>query len=152
MRMHACAGDAAESRFYFSFHCAMRRGEAAENVNGRDERLYAAGDGDSEGTGATAAAAANECGVCGKAFASLLKLQRHLRVHTGERPFKCGKCGRRFKRNGDLTAHKRTHTGERPYQCATCSKRFTQSSHLKRHEVTHLGLKPHACTHPGCSY
>ncbi|NXS03482.1 ZNF3 protein, partial [Oxylabes madagascariensis] len=33
------------------------------------------------------------CGACGKSFGWVSHLERHRRVHTGEKPFCCGECG-----------------------------------------------------------
>ncbi|XP_011511718.1 zinc finger and BTB domain-containing protein 49 isoform X1 [Homo sapiens] len=67
------------------------------------------------------------CELCGKPFKHPSNLELHKRSHTG-------KC---FGGSGDLRRHVRTHTGEKPYTCEICNKCFTRSAVLRRHKKMH---------------
>ncbi|XP_008278085.1 zinc finger protein 770-like [Stegastes partitus] len=52
----------------------------------------------------------HQCPMCSKCFPSESKLQRHIMVHTGQRPFGCEICGKMFRQKTHLRVHYRTHT------------------------------------------
>ncbi|MGH0173508.1 UNVERIFIED_CONTAM: hypothetical protein FKN15_066115 [Acipenser sinensis] len=86
------------------------------------------------------------CSDCGKSFRVKHSLLTHQQIHTGEKPYRCSDCGKGFKQSGDLKKHQQIHTGEKPYRCSDCGKGFKQSGDLKKHQRIHTGEKPYRCS------
>ncbi|XP_075047931.1 zinc finger protein 770 [Mixophyes fleayi] len=80
------------------------------------------------------------CEFCDKVFPSRSKLERHLMIHTGQKPFTCALCGKSFRQKTHLKIHQLTHTQEKPFQCNQCLKSFKTPGKLLKHEELHKNL------------
>uniref|UniRef100_A0A1B0DNH1 C2H2-type domain-containing protein n=1 Tax=Phlebotomus papatasi TaxID=29031 RepID=A0A1B0DNH1_PHLPP len=87
-----------------------------------------------------------KCPNCSKKFIKPIDLRRHLRTHTGERPFRCEECGKSFSLESTLRNHRRIHSNDKPkFTCVTCLKDFSSKDNLKTHLTVHTGVKSFEC-------
>ncbi|XP_078061900.1 ras-responsive element-binding protein 1-like, partial [Mustelus asterias] len=54
----------------------------------------------------------HSCSICGKSLSSASSLDRHMLVHSGERPYKCTICHQAFTTNGNMHRHMKIHEKE----------------------------------------
>ncbi|XP_070400418.1 gastrula zinc finger protein XlCGF57.1 isoform X1 [Nothobranchius furzeri] len=85
------------------------------------------------------------CELCEQRFRRKFTLNRHMRVHTGQKLFECELCEQRFSRKFTLNRHMRVHTGQKLFACELCEQRFSQKSTLNTHMRVHTGQKPFVC-------
>ena len=75
------------------------------------------------------------CNLCDYVANYNHALNKHKeQVHEKKKNWFCKACLFSSYQRGDFIKHMRLHTGEKPYQCNKCLTQFTQSHHLKSHQ------------------
>ncbi|KAH8419163.1 hypothetical protein KR222_007146, partial [Zaprionus bogoriensis] len=92
------------------------------------------------------------CELCGTHANNKVSFERHIRKHTGERPFPCKECTARFLSAGELRAHELKHTGERPFPCRFCDRRYVSYMGRLKHERMHTNERPFVCAECGKAF
>lgn len=88
------------------------------------------------------------CSVCDLQLSSKFKLQDHMNLHTGARPYCCAECGKRFCQIHNYRVHLRTHaeTKVERLQCRVCLMSFASQEELKYHlSKTHVEDRFYEC-------
>lgn len=86
-----------------------------------------------------------KCKVCGKGFKHRRSLNRHVKLHSGEKNFKCPFCSTAFARSDHLKAHIRTHNNTKPYRCSVCHCGYSTQAALKVHIAHHHSKSKFRC-------
>ncbi|XP_040901262.1 zinc finger protein 628 isoform X2 [Toxotes jaculatrix] len=88
------------------------------------------------------------CSVCDLQLPSKFKLQDHMNLHTGARPYCCAECGKRFCQIYNYRVHLRTHAQTKVdrLRCRICLMGFASQEDLKDHlSKTHFEDEFYEC-------
>ncbi|CAG5123450.1 unnamed protein product [Candidula unifasciata] len=90
---------------------------------------------------------------CCRTFTAKNNMKRHLRHHTGQRPYKCTSCLQSFFRRDDLKGHMIRHKYTKPFRCSRCQKGYTDRAYIKNHMAKEHGSRlMHVCPQCGESF
>ena len=89
------------------------------------------------------------CPECGKRFATLQGLSKHVDYHGSNQWQFCQFCDRRFQNAEARDAHQQRHISERSFGCGECGRRASRRDNMFLHMRTHAGSETFVCT--GCN-
>lgn len=70
---------------------------------------------------------------CNKFFNTQYRLDIHMMIHKGIKPYKCELCNKTFTEQGTLRTHLVTHSIVKPFKCELCEYRCKTNPQLRHH-------------------
>ena len=81
----------------------------------------------------------NKCSQCDFTCSQPFNLRRVLKMHSEKKSNKCNQCDYASYQEGNLRRHLKTHSGEKPNKCNQCGFASFLAGNLRRHLKTHSG-------------
>lgn len=93
------------------------------------------------------------CQICYNTFTCRNNMKRHIRLHTGYKPYQCSLCSESFTRKDDIKRHLIRHSYSKPFRCNLCGKGYMDRKTIKAHmRKEHLRKLVHVCPTCGESF
>ncbi|KAH8395620.1 hypothetical protein KR222_003714, partial [Zaprionus bogoriensis] len=123
---------------------AITGSESANTINLADEaNALDLGESSASDCGPSPSQTLNSCDICGRKFASRMKLILHLLEHVNRDNNKCPYCEKVFRDRTGLKRHILVHSGEKTFHCPYCSRSFFYKTYLKTHMRLHTNERPY---------
>ena len=78
-----------------------------------------------------------KCPLCDYKSPRKGHVERHILIHSGEKPYSCAECSYRSHTKDAMTLHSRVHSGHKKFECSRCSYTTNRKVYLERHNNLH---------------
>ncbi|KAA0189216.1 hypothetical protein HAZT_HAZT009594 [Hyalella azteca] len=78
-----------------------------------------------------------KCPLCNYKSPRKGHVERHILIHSGEKPYSCSECNYRSHTKDAMALHARVHSGHKKFICCRCNYATNRKIYLERHLALH---------------